>query len=226
MKNAQALQFTTSGNATISIKGNSNNVSLEYSYDDTDWSEWDLSALTINQDDILYVRGNNPDGLSHDNEDTDEFYTFIIEGDKVSCLGNIMSLIDYKNLPDVIPCSYCFYKLFFGCTSLTSAPELPATELTDSCYYRMFSGCNSLANAPELPATKLADWCYSGMFNGCSSLAVAPKLPATKLAIFCYRSMFSECTALIVKPELPATKLAEGCYDRMFKGCTLLKDEQ
>ena len=200
MKNAQALQFTTSGNATISIKGNSNNVSLEYSYNNADWSEWDLSALTINQDDTLYVRGNNPDGLSHDNEDTDEFYTFIIEGDKVSCLGNIMSLIDYENLPDVIPCDYCFYKLFSECTALTTTPELPAKTL--------------------------ADWCYSGMFFGCTALTTAPELPAKRLVDFCYRSMFSECTALIAKPELPATELANGCYYRMFKGCTLLKDEQ
>ena len=252
MKNAQTLRFVTNGNATISIKGNSNNVSLEYSYNNADWSEWDLSALTINQDDTLYVRGNNPDGLSHDNEDTDEFYAFIIEGDKVSCSGNIMSLIDYKNLPDVIPCDYCFYKLFSectalttapelpakaltascyesmfsGCSSLTSAPELPATELADSCYCRMFSCCSSLIIAPKLPATKLADWCYSGMFFGCTSLKTAPELPAKRLVDFCYRSMFSECTALIAKPELPATELTNGCYYRMFKGCTLLKDEQ
>ena len=170
MKNAQALQFTTSGNATISIKGNFNNVSLEYSYNGIDWSEWDLSALTINQDDTLYVRGNNPDGLSHDNEDTDEFYTFIIEGDKVSCLGNIMSLIDYKNLPDVIPCDYCFYKLFSECTALTTAPELPATILKDWCYAYMFDGCTSLKTAPELPATELTDSCYCRMFKGCTLL--------------------------------------------------------
>ena len=120
MNNINAIKFISEGTSIISLAkiGIPPSVSLEYSYDDTDWSEWDLSALTINQDDTLYVRGNNPDGLSHDNEDTDEFYTFIIEGDNVSCSGNIMSLIDYKNLPDVIPCDYCFYKLFNGFSAL------------------------------------------------------------------------------------------------------------
>ena len=34
--------------------------------------------------------------------------------------------------------------MFNGCTSLTAAPELPATTLTKDCYYAMFSGCTSL----------------------------------------------------------------------------------
>ena len=34
----------------------------------------------------------------------------------------------------------------------------------------MFSGCTSLTTAPELPATTLAIGCYLGMFNNCSSL--------------------------------------------------------
>ena len=35
----------------------------------------------------------------------------------------------------------------------------------------MFSGCTSLTQAPELPATTLADSCYNVMFKGCSSLS-------------------------------------------------------
>ena len=34
--------------------------------------------------------------------------------------------------------------MFQGCTSLTQAPELPATTLASYCYYSMFSGCTSL----------------------------------------------------------------------------------
>lgn len=34
----------------------------------------------------------------------------------------------------------------------------------------MFNGCTSLTTAPELPATTLAQGCYSNMFKGCSSL--------------------------------------------------------
>ena len=60
----------------------------------------------------------------------------------------------------------------------------------------MFRNCTSLTIAPELPATTLADRCYSYMFNGCTSLTTAPKLPATTLANYCYNYMFSDCTSL------------------------------
>ena len=60
--------------------------------------------------------------------------------------------------------------MFIGCTSLTTAPQLPATSLVDSCYREMFAECTSLTTAPELPATTLADSCYSSMFEGCSKI--------------------------------------------------------
>ena len=60
--------------------------------------------------------------------------------------------------------------MFSGCTSLTQAPELPATILASKCYYEMFLNCKSLIQAPVLPATTLASSCYSRMFNGCSKL--------------------------------------------------------
>ena len=36
----------------------------------------------------------------------------------------------------------------------------------------MFAGCTSLTTAPELPATTLADYCYMSMFQGCTKLKV------------------------------------------------------
>jgi hypothetical protein len=60
--------------------------------------------------------------------------------------------------------------MFDGCTSLTTAPELPATTLADYCYEYMFYGCTSLTTAPELPATTLNESCYENMFQGCTSL--------------------------------------------------------
>lgn len=57
-----------------------------------------------------------------------------------------------------------------GCTSLTTAPELPATTLASNCYTYMFYGCTSLTTAPDLPATTLTNYCYYYMFDGCTSL--------------------------------------------------------
>jgi hypothetical protein len=60
--------------------------------------------------------------------------------------------------------------MFRNCTSLTTAPELPATMLASNCYNGMFYDCTSLTSAPELPAPELARCCYYFMFYGCSNL--------------------------------------------------------
>lgn len=88
--------------------------------------------------------------------------------------------------------------MFYGCTSLTTAPELPATTLANYCYQSMFATCTSLTTAPALPATTLADSCYWSMFYNCANLTTAPALPATTLANYCYNSMFDGCKSLQV----------------------------
>ena len=127
-------------------------------------------------------------------------------------------------LPATTLVSYCYLRMFDGCTSLVSVPELPATTLSDVCYGAMFSGCTSLTTLPVLPATTLADNCYSGMFSNCTGITSVPSnyLPLTTLAVGCYESMFSNCTSLTSVPELPATTLAAECYGGMFYGCSSL----
>ena len=46
----------------------------------------------------------------------------------------------------------CYMDMFLGCTSLTTAPELPATTLADKCYFRMFHSCSGLTSLPSLPS--------------------------------------------------------------------------
>ena len=135
---------------------------------------------------------------------------------------NCTSLTTAPALPAITLAESCYSFMFKGCTSLTTAPELPATTLAKGCYNQMFSNCTSLTTAPALPATTLTYQCYNSMFNGCTNLTTAPALPATTLASSCYNGMFEGCTSLITAPELPATTLANGCYNGMFAGCTSL----
>ena len=135
---------------------------------------------------------------------------------------NCTSLTTAPELPAETLASNCYQYMFQGCTSLTTAPALPAETLATYCYYYMFRGCTSLTAAPSLPATTLASNCYRQMFNGCTSLTSAPALPAETLAGNCYYQMFYGCTALTSAPELPATTIAGGCYRQMFDGCTSL----
>ena len=133
------------------------------------------------------------------------------------------SLVTAPELPATTLTFFCYYSMFSGCTSLVTAPELPATTLADRCYSYMFYECTSLTTAPSiLPATELANYCYYDMFYGCTSLVTAPELPATTLEYWCYHSMFYGCTSLTTAPELKATTLAYGCYSYMFSGCTSL----
>ena len=133
-------------------------------------------------------------------------------------------LISAENLilPATTLAEYCYYNMFYGCSSLTTAPELPATTLASWCYSYMFYKCTSLVNAPELHATTLAQFCYRDMFVECTSLTTAPELPATTLANYCYYEMFMYCNSLKTAPELPATTLKKYCYHAMFKGCRSL----
>ena len=198
---------------------------LEYSTDASTWSTWDgtttLSSATSGSDNVLYLRGTGNTVItgSHLN------YRWVLTGSNISCIGNIENLLDYTtvtagNHPTLAP--HCYYRMFYSCTSLTQAPDLPATTLAKNCYHGMFQGCTSLTQAPALPATTLAYECYYGMFYDCTSLTQAPDLPATTLADDCYQYMFYGCTSLTQAPTLPATTLAQSCYSYMFQGCTAL----
>ena len=113
--------------------------------------------------------------------------------------------------------------MFSGCTSLTTAPSLPATTLETNCYQEMFNGCTSLITPPSsLPATTLKSNCYGTMFQNCTSLTTAPTISATTLALACCMNMFRYCTSLTSTPELKATTLYSNCYREMFNGCSSL----
>ena len=83
-----------------------------------------------------------------------------------------------------------FMSIFVDCGSnITSAENLilPATTLEEYCYYSMFSGCTSLTSAPELQATTLTPYCYQNMFRACSSLTAVTCLATDISASNCTR---------------------------------------
>ena len=195
-----------------------NKPNMQYSTDGVKWFDMVESGYCVNKvGDKVYIRGNNPDGFSHDFTTYSQFKT----SGRMAVSGNVMSLIDGKGLRDDIPCEHCFYKLFEG-TEIIQAPTLPAVSLKESCYYMMFAGCENLTQAPVLPATELEEACYFYMFEHCTSLTSAPELPATELKNECYAHMFQRCESLTSAPELPATIMKRECYLSMFSGCVRL----
>ena len=190
------------------------------------WTTWDgseISSNAIGGRQRIYFRGSRNSYIQGVNGSYSNHWK--ITGSTVECNGNIECLLDYQKVaagehPEMG--MSCYKEMFTNCSSLTTAPALPATTLTENCYMNMFYGCYSLITAPELPATTLAKNCYMNMFCGCSSLTTAPALPATTLAYSCYSGMFSGCKGFTTAPELPATTLAESCYYQMFSRCSSL----
>ena len=216
------LTFSSKNSFSIVTEGKSWDGTLEYFSSDNTWAVWDgtgaLSAVTNGAEYVLYLRG-----IGNTVVIGDSYWNF--RGPVSECIGNIENLLDYATVEageHPIMADHCYHGMFRDCTSLTKAPELPATTLAVSCYDSMFTRCTSLTKAPELPATTLADRCYSYMFSECASLTKAPKLSATMLANYCCEHMFANCTSLTNAPELPATTLANYCYQYMFFNCTSL----
>lgn len=88
----------------------------------------------------------------------------------IAASGSIMTLFDKTDiLRNLSGKDYCLNNMFNGCFSLTSAPELPATTLSEYCYYGMFDSCTALVESPILAAPKLVRGCYNYMFKGCSN---------------------------------------------------------
>ena len=196
---------------------------LEYSTNKSTWNTWDGTEIS-SAGSKLYLRGTGNTKITGSNTDS----RFVFTGTdalKIACEGNIENLLDYETViagghPTMA--DECYRYMFQSCTSLTTAPELPATTLSISCYDSMFNSCASLTTAPALPATTLANYCYQYMFRSCTSLTTAPELHSTTLASNCYRYMFQSCTSLTTAPALPATTLTDYCYMGMFYNCTSL----
>ena len=235
------IEPLNNGSITFSKTG------LSYSTDKITWSSLGTASLSVTQGRNVYLKGtmtpSSSDGIgtlrSTVNINASGNIMSLLYGDnfigETSLTGknyafyalfkNNTYVVNAQNLilPATTLASYCYASMFYGCTGLTTAPELPATTLPSSCYSHMFYNCTSLTTAPVLSATTLAYQCYYGMFNGCTGLTTAPEiLPSTTLASYCYYDMFRGCTSLTTAPELPANTLTLGCYYYMFNGCTSL----
>ena len=143
--------------------------SLEYSKDRTTWEPFIINSTSVdlpNNGDKVYIRATGSNATF--SETSSKWIKFVISG-SVSASGNIMSLLDKNCGGNSVP-EWAFYRLFYGNSTLTTAPKLPATTLAERCYAYMFCECDALTTAPELTATDLENGCYAHMFANCINL--------------------------------------------------------
>ena len=150
---------------------NPTGVTLETSTDGENWSTYTFgSIITLsNIWDKIYWR-NTSETTTVFSLGGGSYYKFVMSG-SIAASWDITSLIN-KNWTTILS-NWCFSSLFNWCTSLTTAPKLPATTLDTYCYYSMFLNCTNLTTLPKLPATTLTDYCYYQMFYGCSKIKLS-----------------------------------------------------
>lgn len=166
-------------NSTVSFvtKGNSAPVvSLKYSLDQGQtWSNYVNNAeITLGNigDSVCFAAANGVTNGRFMASSVSNYNQFEMTG-RVAAHGDVMSIIyDDQETADAMMLEIRHLQyLFKDCAALTTAPELPAMNITNYCYVGMFQNCTSLVQAPRLKAVPLS-YSYNNMFNGCSSLSV------------------------------------------------------
>ena len=102
--------------------------------------KWKVTFLVI-----IIVKALNPNTNGFFDSRKYKGHNFVIINGKVSASGNIQYLLDPTGERMDVP-ENCYSEMFNGCTSLTSAPELPATSLAFYCYYSMFYNCTNITS--------------------------------------------------------------------------------
>lgn len=125
-----------------------------------------------------------------------------------------------------------FYKMFYGCSGITSTYKIfdgmNIKQAGESAFASMFEGCTGLVSSSLPGIHRTSTRCMQNMFKGCTSLTSVgsfPNLdPDWTPALSCMESMFEGCTSLIISPYLPLKNVHLGgnTYKKLFYSCTSL----
>ena len=153
------LTFKSSTPMTITPNYTNSGITLQYSLDTETWTNIAAKAATPSAS-VIYFRGSATGTKSLFTDYTPDNAWLFTNANNLEVNGDVTMLLQ-DSLGDMvrdIPLgNYAFASMFYNCTSLTTAPALPATTLATSCYDSMLRGCTKLTTAPALPATKLAN---------------------------------------------------------------------
>ena len=169
------LEFKSSTAMTITPNYTNTGVTLQYSLDKVTWTNISAKAVTPSAS-VIYFRGSATGTKSLYTSSNGSNAWIFTNATNLEVKGNITTLIQDilgNVVVDIALGINAFAHMFYNCTALLKAPELPSTILAKECYISMFNGCTSLVTAPALPATTLADSCYSYMFYNCSKIKIS-----------------------------------------------------
>lgn len=137
-----------------------------------------------------------------------------------------------------------YQSMFKDCTNLTTAPELPATDICVRAYAAMFENCTSLNSIQPFTITNFETKTEGGdtnnnnmmrMFYGCTSLTDASSITINVTGIYGIGTLsnmdtgatlgntFNGCTNLEYPPTVTASSIGYGGCCQMFYNCRKLK---
>ena len=190
-------------------------MTIDYSINDGEWTSATSTSsglrIQVSQGDKVRVKGSNATYAT-----SKSAYSGFDAGTATfDVYGNTMSLIYGDNYigQTTLTGTYTFCS-FFKLSNVINAEHmiLPATHMANYSYRAMFSKCSSLATAPALPATTLTQGCYWYMFEDCA-ITTAPDLLADTLPAESYGYMFTGCNNLSYIRCLATTKSASKCLE-------------
>lgn len=146
-----ALEFSSANPFSISAPKNWDGR-LEYT-NGSGWKTWDGSTIAsrkMKNKNVIYIRGVGNTKVTGNNG------RWTITGQEISCNGNIERLLNWEDVesgkhPKMAVS--CYNSMFYGCTSLTAAPSLPATTLASNCYNSIFRGCTKIKLSTTVSGT-------------------------------------------------------------------------
>ena len=151
---ATALEFSSPNPFVIYAPQNWDGT-IEYSIGG-EWQIWDGSDIAsgnLKDRYCIYFRGTGNTRITQYGVEDDAWN---IDGTSISCNGNIERLLDWETVErgeHPTMSSNCYAFMFYGCTSLVTAPSLPATTLANNCYNSMFYGCTKIKVSTTVSGT-------------------------------------------------------------------------
>lgn len=120
-----------------------------------------------------------------------------------------------------------FMNMFNGCSYLTHAPSIEATECDASCFENMFINCTSLINPPPyINATAFSSRTCYAMFLGCKVLTTTPVMEIRSVDTYTFQSMFEGCSSLASTNILiNSSTVTTYTYYHMYRNCGLLSSD-
>lgn len=213
---------------------------LEYSFDGIFFKKWNVhhiqggssvyETIHLTADKYLYIRGNNPNGLSVNINGSWKNSSFTLSNGDFYVFGDLTTLLSHSGDKDSIP-EHAFERLLASSIHLISAAflRIPAVSIGDSAMKYMFNGCRFLNGLPMFANSvkELGNSALYGAFMNCIANVNPPIINVGGIigenAMSYMLSGDTALSAPMVFTE--AVEYQEDCYLNIFQDTNMVMSD-